>query len=61
VEGGWAHPHPASRHYTSSAYDELERVFRAETLDFVQVNHGSASARPSAVLPLARDLAGCPR
>src|SRR6267142_1808381 len=26
-------------HYTSSAYDELERVLRSETLDFVQVNY----------------------
>jgi len=43
-------------HYTSSAYDELERVLRSETLDFVQVNYslGERDAERR-ILPLARD------
>ena len=43
-------------HYTASAYDELERVLRAETLDFVQVNYslGERDAERR-ILPLARD------
>jgi diketogulonate reductase-like aldo/keto reductase len=43
-------------HYTSSAYDELERVLRAETLDFVQVNYslGERDAERR-ILPLAHD------
>jgi diketogulonate reductase-like aldo/keto reductase len=41
-------------HYTSSAYDELERVLRAETLDFVQVNYSLGEAERR-ILPLARD------
>lgn len=43
-------------HYTSSAYDELERVLRAETLDFVQLNY-SVSEREAErkILPLAKD------
>src|SRR5207237_9549887 len=43
-------------HYTSSAYDELERVLRAETLDFVQLNYslGEREAERK-LLPLAKD------
>ena len=43
-------------HYTSSAYDELERVLRSETLDFVQVNYslGERDAERR-ILSLARD------
>ena len=43
-------------HYTESAYDELERVLRAEALDFVQVNY-SVDERESErrIIPLARD------
>jgi len=43
-------------HYTAGAYDELERVLRAEPLDFVQVNY--SLGEPDAerrILPLARD------
>jgi diketogulonate reductase-like aldo/keto reductase len=43
-------------HYTSSAYDELERVLRAETLDFVQVNYSIGEREAERrILPLARD------
>ena len=42
-------------HYTSSAYDELERVLRAETLDFVQVNYSLGEREAERrILPLAR-------
>jgi diketogulonate reductase-like aldo/keto reductase len=43
-------------HYTSSAYDELERVLRAEALDFVQFNYsvGEREAERK-ILPLAKD------
>ena len=43
-------------HYTASAYDELERVLRSETLDFVQVNYsiGERDAERR-ILPVARD------
>jgi len=43
-------------HYTAGAYDELERVLRAEPLDFVQINY-SVDERESErrILPLARD------
>jgi diketogulonate reductase-like aldo/keto reductase len=43
-------------HYTSGAYDELERVLRREPLDFVQVNYsiGEREAQER-VLPLAHD------
>jgi diketogulonate reductase-like aldo/keto reductase len=43
-------------HYTAGAYDELERVLRAEPLDFVQVNYslGERDAEQR-ILPLARD------
>jgi diketogulonate reductase-like aldo/keto reductase len=43
-------------HYTSSAYDELERVLRSEPLNFVQVNYslGERDAERR-ILPLARD------
>jgi len=43
-------------HYTSSAYDELERVLRAEPVDFVQVNYslGERDAEQR-ILPLAHD------
>ena len=43
-------------HYTSSAYDELERVLRAEALDFVQVNYSIGEREAERrILPLARD------
>jgi diketogulonate reductase-like aldo/keto reductase len=43
-------------HYTSSAYDELERVLRGEPLDFVQVNYSLAEREAERrILPLARD------
>jgi diketogulonate reductase-like aldo/keto reductase len=43
-------------HYTSSAYDELERALRAETLDFVQVNYSLGEREAERrILPLARD------
>jgi diketogulonate reductase-like aldo/keto reductase len=43
-------------HYTSSAYDELERVLRAEPLDFVQVNYSLGEREADKrILPLARD------
>ena len=43
-------------HYTASAFDELERVLRAEPLDFVQINYslGERDAERR-ILPLARD------
>ena len=43
-------------HYTASAYDELERVLRAETLDFVQVNYSLGEADADRrILPLAQE------
>lgn len=43
-------------HYTSSAYDELERVLRAETVDFVQLNYSLGEREAERrILPLARD------
>jgi aryl-alcohol dehydrogenase-like predicted oxidoreductase len=43
-------------HYTSSAYDELERVLRDETLDFVQVNYSLGEREAERrILPLAHD------
>jgi diketogulonate reductase-like aldo/keto reductase len=43
-------------HYTASAYDELERVLRAETLDFVQVNYSLGEREAERrILPMARD------
>jgi diketogulonate reductase-like aldo/keto reductase len=43
-------------HYTSSAYDELERVLRAEPVDFVQVNYSLGERQAERrLLPLARD------
>jgi diketogulonate reductase-like aldo/keto reductase len=43
-------------HYTASAYDELERVLRAESLDFVQVNYSLGEREADRrLLPLARD------
>ena len=43
-------------HYTASAYDELERVLRAEPLDFVQVNYSLGEREAEGrILPLARD------
>jgi len=43
-------------HYTASAYDELERVLRAEPLDFVQVNYSLGEREADRrILPLARD------
>jgi diketogulonate reductase-like aldo/keto reductase len=43
-------------HYTAGAYDELERVLRSETLDFVQVNYslGEQDAERR-ILPLAHE------
>ena len=43
-------------HYTASSYDELERVLRDETVDFVQVNYslGERDAERR-ILPLARE------
>ena len=43
-------------HYTSSAYGELERLLRGETVDFVQLNYslGERDAERR-LLPLARD------
>ncbi len=41
-------------HYTASAYDELEAVLRAETLDFVQFNYSIAEREAERkLLPLA--------
>ena len=43
-------------HYTASAYDELERVLRAEPLDFIQVNYSLGEREAERrILPLARD------
>src|SRR5438876_7164457 len=43
-------------HYTASAYDELERVLRAEALDFIQVNYSLGEREAERrILPLARD------
>ena len=43
-------------HYTSSAYDELERVLRGEALDFVQVNYSVGEREAERrILPLARE------
>jgi diketogulonate reductase-like aldo/keto reductase len=43
-------------HYTSSAYDELERVLRSEPLDFVQVNYSLGErAAERRILPLAQE------
>lgn len=43
-------------HYTSGAYDELERVLRAEPLDFVQVNYSLGERDADRrILPLAQD------
>jgi diketogulonate reductase-like aldo/keto reductase len=43
-------------HYTASAYDELERVLRAESVDFVQVNYSLGEREAERrILPLARE------
>lgn len=43
-------------HYTSSAYDELERVLRGEALDFVQVNYSLGEREAERrILPVARE------
>src|SRR5881397_2114988 len=43
-------------HYTSSAYDELERVLRGEPLDFVQINYSLGEREAERrILPLARE------
>lgn len=43
-------------HYTASAFDELERVLRAEPVDFVQVNYSLGERDADRrILPLARD------
>src|SRR3989442_1895298 len=42
--------------YTASAYDELERVLRAERLDFVQVNYSLGEREAERrILPVARE------
>jgi diketogulonate reductase-like aldo/keto reductase len=44
-------------HYTPSAFDELERVLRAEPLDFLQIPYSiMVPDAESRLLPLARDL-----
>jgi diketogulonate reductase-like aldo/keto reductase len=43
-------------HYTAGAYDELERVLRAEPLDFVQVNYSLGEREAERrILPLAHE------
>jgi diketogulonate reductase-like aldo/keto reductase len=43
-------------HYTEGGYDELERVLRAESLDFIQVNYSPGEREAERrILPLARD------
>ena len=43
-------------HYTESAYDELERVLKAELLDFVQLNYSLGErAAEKRLLPLAQE------
>jgi diketogulonate reductase-like aldo/keto reductase len=43
-------------HYTASAYDELERVLRNESLDFVQVNYSVGEREAERrILPLAAE------
>jgi diketogulonate reductase-like aldo/keto reductase len=43
-------------HYTTSGYAELERVLRAERLDFVQINYSVGEREAERrILPLARD------
>jgi diketogulonate reductase-like aldo/keto reductase len=43
-------------HYTSSAYDELERVLRSEPLDWVQVNYSLGEREAERrILPTARE------
>jgi diketogulonate reductase-like aldo/keto reductase len=43
-------------HYTASAYDDLERVLRAERLDFVQLNYSLGEREAERrILPLAQD------
>jgi diketogulonate reductase-like aldo/keto reductase len=43
-------------HYTSSAYDELEQVLRAEKLDFLQINYAvSDREAEQRILPLAQE------
>ena len=43
-------------HYTVSAYEELERVLRAEPLDFVQLNYSLGERQAEQrILPLARE------
>jgi diketogulonate reductase-like aldo/keto reductase len=43
-------------HYTASGYDELERVLRTETVDFVQLNYSIAEREAEhRLLPLAAD------
>ena len=43
-------------HYTSSGYDELERVLAAERLDFIQVNYSLGEREAERrILPLAKE------
>ncbi|MDT4847721.1 Aldo/keto reductase family protein [compost metagenome] len=43
-------------HYTSSAYDELEQVLRAEKLDFLQINYALDDREAEQrILPLAQE------
>jgi diketogulonate reductase-like aldo/keto reductase len=48
--------HLGVTHYTASAYDELERVLRSETLDVVQLNYSLGEREAERrILPLARE------
>jgi len=43
-------------HYNSSAFDEVEKVLRAEQVDFLQINYSIMEREAeSRILPLARD------
>lgn len=43
-------------HYSSSAYDEMEKIMRAETLDFVQLNYSlDEREAEQRLLPLAEE------
>ena len=43
-------------HYTASGYGEMERIMRAESLDFVQLNYSMAEREAEQrLLPLARE------
>ncbi|WP_375739677.1 aldo/keto reductase [Pseudomonas boanensis] len=43
-------------HYTASAFDEVERVLRAQKLDFLQINYALADRKAEErILPLAQE------